>query len=525
MPRLPIEGLVEKKPYGRLKVVLVLGALAGVAFGIFVATRPKVGQTESGGEDSKVVRRGGSGPMPLSRSRGRSDRRPLPAWKGPARQADGAVRPSPYSAGIWKQVEALDPRLRKWRRALHEHPEPANRETWTSRFLAGILGALKVSVRKVPGSTGLVATIKGGAGPVVALVAGMDGLPVREVRDRPYASARRVTFRGKKVWMSHAGGRDVEMTILLGVAKVLSSMDDRLPGTLLLVFQPASEQTPPGESSGARAMVRSGISMQPPVEAIFWMSARPEVRIGKVLVPEGRWWQGMTRLRIRITARDSRACASRPAGATCADPVLAASQLLVNLQTQMVRQGSESAQLTVHAMQAQGKEGLNARRVVIEGALRWRDQDARHRAVALIRRVVKGITVASGVSLHLDIEPLGRFVPSDPALVRWALPTLRRALGPGGVIPAPLGAPGLGFEKYRRIAPAMALGLGTHSAKLKRVRRLGAADFDVDEECLSVGVHVMANVVLDYLLARAKTRPPGAGRRVSPGRKRGRSRP
>ena len=163
MPRLPIEGLVEKKPYGRLKIAILLLVGAAIAFGIFVATRPKAKrlQKDASSESLPEVER------EALKGISRKETATYPTWKGPHAHQGKGIRPSAFSAGIWKKIEAMDPQLRKWRHALHAHPELANRETWTSRYVAGVLGALKVELHKVPGSTGLVAAIRGRPGPVV----------------------------------------------------------------------------------------------------------------------------------------------------------------------------------------------------------------------------------------------------------------------------------------------------------------------------------------------------------------------
>ncbi len=514
MPRLPIEGLVEKKPYGRLKIALLLLVGAAIAFGIFVATRPKAKrlQKDASSESLPDVER------EALKGISRKETATYPTWKGPHTHQGKGIRPSAFSAGIWKKIEAMDPQLRKWRHALHAHPELANRETWTSRYLAGSLGALKVELHKVPGSTGLVAAIRGRPGPVVALVAGMDALPIRETLNQPYASKVQTVFRGKKTFVSHTGGRDIEMTLLLGVATVLSSMDDRLPGTVLLLFQPASEQTPAGEVPGADALLRALVQSKIKMEALFWMSAKPQIRIGRLLVPEGRQWMGMTKIRVVVTGRGAGTCKKR-GGAGCADPVLAASQLLVNLQAQMARQIARpgAVHLTVHSLRAQTKEGLAANRVVIEAVLKWRDTTARNQALSLLDRTTRGLSVSSAVRAAVTTQNLRKMVPSDPALAQWVLPTARRALGPSGVLTVPLSPPGVGFARYRRLVPAVALGLGTHSRRLGSKRRLKTATFDVDEECLSVGVHLLANIALDYLLERSRTsmRTPARSRRVA----------
>src|SRR5258706_841891 len=155
-------------------------------------------------------------------------------------------------AGVTAKVVA-------WRRDFHQHPELGNREFRTAKIVADHLRALGLEVREKVAYTGVVGLLKGGRpGPVVALRADMDALPVTEEVDVPFKSTVRTEWNGQQCGVMHACGHDAHTSILMGVAEVLAGMRERIPGTVKLVFQPAEETPPIGEDGGAKLMIAEG---------------------------------------------------------------------------------------------------------------------------------------------------------------------------------------------------------------------------------------------------------------------------
>ena len=144
----------------------------------------------------------------------------------------------------------LDARIEKspsvvvWRRDFHEHPELSNQEFRTAKIVADHLRSLGMEVETEVAHTGVVGTLRGGDGPVVALRADMDALPVTELVDLPFASKAKGIYQGREVGVMHACGHDNHVAILMGVAEVLAGMGDELPGTVKFIFQPAEEGHP-----------------------------------------------------------------------------------------------------------------------------------------------------------------------------------------------------------------------------------------------------------------------------------------
>src|SRR5690606_33175228 len=153
----------------------------------------------------------------------------------------------------------LEPAVIGNRRDLHEHPELSNREHRTAKVIGAHLREHGWTVRSGVAHTGLVAVLEGGRpGPVVALRAEMDALPVEEQTGLPFASKATAPWRGQTTPVMHACGHDLHMAIVMGVAELLPRLRERLPGTVVLLFQPAEEGAPPGEEGGAALMVAEG---------------------------------------------------------------------------------------------------------------------------------------------------------------------------------------------------------------------------------------------------------------------------
>src|SRR5688572_12519303 len=174
------------------------------------------------------------------------------------------------AAEVRRRVDQIMPKVVAWRRDIHQHPELGNRETRTARIVADHLRALGMDVRTNVAHTGVVGVLRGGRpGPVVALRADMDALPVTEMVDVPFRSRVRALFNGDSVGVMHACGHDNHVAILMGVAEVLAGMKATIPGTVKFIFQPAEEGPPAGEDGGASMMIAQGVLDNPAPQAIF----------------------------------------------------------------------------------------------------------------------------------------------------------------------------------------------------------------------------------------------------------------
>jgi len=187
-----------------------------------------------------------------------------------------AVADSPLKPQLAADISSLMPKVVAWRRDLHQHPELSNREFRTSKMVAAELNKLGLEVQTGIAHTGVVAVLKGGKpGPVVALRADMDALPVTEQVDLPFASKAKAEFNGQQVGVMHACGHDAHVAMLLGAATVLKKQQAALAGTVIFIFQPAEEGAPAGEEGGAALMLKQGLFKKLKPDAIFGVHVWP----------------------------------------------------------------------------------------------------------------------------------------------------------------------------------------------------------------------------------------------------------
>src|SRR5690606_27558039 len=185
-------------------------------------------------------------------------------------------------ARIDAAVTQVNGRVVAWRRDIHQNPELGNREFRTSKLVAEHRRSLGLEVQTGIAHTGVVGMLRGGKpGPLVALRADMDALPVTEMVDLPFASKVRSEYNGQEVGVMHACGHDNHVAILMGVAEVLAGMREKIAGTVVFVFQPAEEGAPPGEEGGAALMLKEGAFSDPRPEAIFGLHVMP-LGIGQI---------------------------------------------------------------------------------------------------------------------------------------------------------------------------------------------------------------------------------------------------
>jgi amidohydrolase len=222
-----------------------------------------------------------------------------------------------------------------WRRDIHQYPELSNREVRTAGIVADHLRKLGLDVRTEVAHTGVIGVLQGGKpGPVVALRADMDALPVTEAVDSPFASKVKDVYSGREVGVMHACGHDVHTAVLMAVAQVLSRMRDELPGTVKFIFQPAEEGAPKGEEGGAKLMIREGVLENPKPDVIFGLHVSPLYRVGTIACRSGAAMASEDGLRIVIRGRQTHGAS--PWGGV--DPIVTASQIVLALQTIISRQ-------------------------------------------------------------------------------------------------------------------------------------------------------------------------------------------
>ena len=277
------------------------------------------------------------------------------------------------------------PQITEIRHQIHEHPELGNREEETAALVADYLRMLGFDdVRTGVAHTGVVAVLRGGRpGPVVAVRADMDALPVTEETDLPFRSTRRTMYLGQEVGVMHACGHDVHTAVQLGVAAILKALQTDLPGTVMFLFQPAEEGPPPGEEGGAALMLAEGVFSDLRPEAVFGLHARAHLDVGRAAYTPGGALAAVDHFRVTIRGRQSHGAAPHLG----IDPVVLAAQAVTALQTIRSRTLSPLAPSVVTVGMIHGGTRFNIipGEVALEGTVRTYDpavQDTVERRMA-----------------------------------------------------------------------------------------------------------------------------------------------
>ena len=419
-----------------------------------------------------------------------------------ARQAPKPSAASPLAAEIDKLAAAVEPELLEWRRYLHQHPELSNREFETAKYVAARLKSFGLEPRTGIARTGVVAVLKGARpGPVVALRADLDGLPVREEVDVPFASKATSKYEGQDVSVMHACGHDTHVAILLATARVLTKVQDRLPGTVKFIFQPAEEGAPAAERpAGAELMVKEGVLADPKVDAIFGLHVFANVSAGHLTYRSGSFMAAADVLEITVKGRQTHG--SMPWRGV--DPVLVGSQIVTALQSIVSRNVDITrlpAVVTIGQFQAGVRYNIIPDTARLVGTIRSFDPQVQDDIHARIKRIAEGIAAGAGATVEVRIDKNTPVTSNNPDLTARMLPTLHR-VAPDKVHESELITGAEDYAFYQREVPGLFFFLGiTPPKEVGRAPANHSPFFFVDESALLTGVRALANLAVDYLQA------------------------
>jgi len=408
----------------------------------------------------------------------------------------------PDHSGIRAQAKAADAQVVAWRRDIHQHPELGNRETRTARIVTEHLRSLGMEVRTGVAHTGVIGVLRGGKpGPVVALRADMDALPVTEPDGLPFASKVKAEYNGQQVGVMHACGHDAHTAMLMGVATILTGMRAELPGTVVFLFQPAEEGVPTGETGGASQMIAEGALANPKVDVVFGLHVWPGPP-GRLTVRTGGTMAGSDQLYVTVKGRQTHG--AMPSKGV--DPVTASAQIIVGLQTMVTRQMDAAASpvvISIGKISGGVRHNIIPDKVDLAGTIRHLDPETHDAFLDRIRRTIDGIAEVAGASADVTIEPYAPPVFNPPGLVARMMPTLERVgAGAGGVLrdpPATMGAED--FAWYQKAVPGMYFFLGINKPDVQVAAPNHSPDFFVNEDALKTGVEAMVSLTLDYMAA------------------------
>ena len=401
---------------------------------------------------------------------------------------------------IDKLATAVEPDLIQWRRHLHANPELSNREVETAKYVVERLKSFGLEAQTGIAKTGVVALIRGGRpGPVVALRADMDGLPVREDTGLPFASKATGEYEGNKVGVMHACGHDTHVAILLATAKILSQMKDRLPGTVKLIFQPAEEGAPPNETpAGAQLMVTEGVMQNPKVDAIFGLHVFANVPTGTITYRSGPFMAAADSFEIIVTGRQTHGSAPWRG----VDPIVVGAQIISSLQT-IVSRHVDITNLPVVVSVGQFQSGVRNNIIPetarLVGTIRTFDPLMQEDVHVRVKKIAESVATAAGAKAEVIIRKGPPVTANDPALTTKMLPTLER-VAPGKVKVSELITGAEDFTFFQKQAPGLFFFLGiTPPEQAGKAPANHSPLFFVDEKALPTGVRALANLAVDYL--------------------------
>ncbi len=423
---------------------------------------------------------------------------------GTARHAAANVPAAParpLHGRLDEAARAIEARMIEWRRDIHQNPELGNQETRTAGLVAAHLKRLGYEVRERVAVTGVVATLRGGAGdgPVVALRADMDALPVTEEVDLPFASRVRTRWAGEEVGVMHACGHDCHVAILMAAAEVLAAHRGELRGAVKLLFQPAEEGLPRGEVGGARRMLDEGAFEDPKPDAVFglhvtngWNSGTIGYRAGPAMASSDGFG---------ITVQGRQTHGARPWDGV--DPIVIGAQIVSALQTIQSRQvdAGDASVLTVGMFRGGNRGNIIPDRAVMEGTLRTFDEKRREFMMRRVKEVAEGIAKSMDGSAEVVWGQSGyATLVNDPALTERMAPSLARVTGTDRLRPNPraTGAEDFSFLAQRVPGLFFFVGVTPQGVDPRTTPTNHSPRFRVDESGLLPGLRAMLHLAADY---------------------------
>lgn len=407
------------------------------------------------------------------------------------------------NAQVSRKAEALQSKVVAWRRDFHEHPELGNHETRTAGIIAAHLKSLGIEVKTGVAKTGVVGILKGGKpGPVVALRADMDGLPVVERVDVPFASKVKSTYNNAEVGVMHACGHDSHMAILMGVAELLSSMKNDLHGTVKFIFQPAEEGAPFGEEGGAALMVKEGVLQNPKVDVVFGLHINAQTEVGKITYRPGGTMAAVNDMQITVKGRQAHGAYPW----SSIDPIVVSAQIVNNLQTIVSRNlnvTENAGVVTIGSIHGGNRSNIIPEEVVMMGTIRSLSAADEKMMIERVRTIATKTAEAAGATAEVKIPMSVRYpvTYNDPDLTAKMLPSLQVTAGTANVQLKPAVTGAEDFSFFQEKVPGLFIFLGG-MPKGKDPLKTAAhhtPDFFIDESGFSLGVKALCNLTLDYM--------------------------
>ncbi len=406
-------------------------------------------------------------------------------------------------ATVNQRIDAVTPKVVTWRRDIHANPELANSEVRTGRLVAAHLRRLGLEVRERVAHTGVVGVLRGGLpGPVVALRADMDALPVLEQTGLPFASRAKGLFNGAETPVAHACGHDAHVAMLMGAAEVLAGMKAQIPGTIVFIFQPAEEGPPAGEQGGAPMMIAEGVFANPAPAAIFGLHVGPGAP-GSIYYRAEGFMAAADAIEIKLKGKQTHG--AWPSQGI--DIISLSSAIVSELNTVAARTVDVTATptvLTIATIHGGVRYNIIPEDLIMTGTLRTFDAAQRERIKARIVTTVTNLAASYGATAEVNFRASGALTFNDAGLSRRVQPWLEEAAGAANVNafsrPTTVSED---FSSYQQKIPGVFYFLGASADGVDPATTPPnhSPQFTVNEKVLPVGVRTHVLTALRYLEA------------------------
>ncbi|MDZ4808787.1 MAG: amidohydrolase, partial [Bacteroidota bacterium] len=376
-----------------------------------------------------------------------------------------------------------------------------NRETRTAKIISEHLKKLGIEVKERVAKTGVVGILKGAKpGPCIALRADIDGLPVTERVNIPFASKQKATYNGQEVGVMHACGHDTHTAMLMSVAEILSGMKSEIKGTIKFIFQPAEEGPPEGEEGGAALMVKEGVMENPKVDVIFGLHIESDIEVGKIEYKPGAFMAAADWFSIKVKGKGSHG--SQPWKGI--DPIQISAQIIEGLQNIVSRQmdlTKAPVVITVGKIHGGVRQNIIPEECQLDGTIRTLDSDMQKEVHQRIKWTATKIAEASGAVAEVSFDTKTLVTYNTPELVKKMIPSLESAAGASNVKERSWVTGAEDFSYYGTKAPAFFFYLGgmPKGKDPAKAPPHHTADFYVDDSGMKTGIKAFCDLVFDYM--------------------------
>ncbi len=400
---------------------------------------------------------------------------------------------------LLNDINSIEEKVIDWRHYFHENPELSNREFNTAKKIAEHLKGLGFEVTEKVAHTGIVAVLKGDhPGKVVALRADIDALPVTERNDLPFKSNVTTTFLGQETGVMHACGHDTHISILMGVAEVLSKHKNLIHGTVKFIFQPAEEGPPPGEEAGASLMIKEGVLKNPDVDAIFGLHIGSGSPVGTISYKPGGTMAAVEQFTVHVKGKQTHG--SRPWGGV--DPIYISAKIIDGFQSIISRESNltnEAAVITVGKITSGVRFNIIPESAEMIGTVRTLDSGMRELIIRRMTEMARDIAKAYGGTATIDWQSNTVVTFNDLALTKQMVPSFEAAAGKENVQVVKATTGGEDFSYYQEKVPGVYFFLGGMTPGNKESFPHHTPDFMIDDSSMLLGIKTFCQMTIDYL--------------------------